>query len=249
VTPVNFDHSRYGTSLYLVCIIAWLPFLSMSCGRKQANLSQTQPSLAIPNEAATPTPEPATPTPATPTVKVPVMMIAYQTQTTANQFSAPPGMRGGPTVGEEIRYLDLVNKRMRLEQYVLSGSGKKLYQTMIINRTGSYRLDPAKNEAVYILMAKAVPVWSFDDNINLAWAREHGLTVQPGEWLGRKCDVIGLGGDGKVWLWNDIPLKKEKKNIGSETTIQASRIEENAEIDASLLELPEGMAVRSASGK
>jgi hypothetical protein len=73
--------------------------------------------------------------------------------------------------------------------------------------------------------------------------------VQPGEWLGRKCDVIGLGGSCKVWLWNDIPLKKETKNIGSETIVQASRIQENTSIDASLLELPEGMTVRSASGK
>src|SRR5215204_1815835 len=102
MTPVNSEYRRYGTSLHLVCIIACVPFLLMSCGRKQVNLSQTQPTSPISNEAAPPTPEPATPTPATPIVKVPVIAITYQTQTTANQFSAPPGMRGGATVGQEV---------------------------------------------------------------------------------------------------------------------------------------------------
>jgi hypothetical protein len=74
------------------------------------------------------------------------------------------------TLGEEIRYLDSANDRMRLERYILSGAGKKLYQTTIINQTGSYRLDPAKNEAVFVKMATPVPVWNFDDNISVAWA-------------------------------------------------------------------------------
>ena len=55
-------------------------------------------------------------------------------------------MRPGPTLGEEVRYLDLANNRMRLEEYVLSRSGKKLDHTTIVDQTGSYRLDPAKNQ-------------------------------------------------------------------------------------------------------
>lgn len=226
-------------SLWLTFLIP-LAFVLPSCSRKQVDARQAdKPTAQASSESAASTPGP----------KATVMAITYQWQTTANQFVTPPGMRMAPVVGEEIRYLDLANNRMRLEKYVLEGKGKRLHQTMIIDQTGSYRLDPTKNEAFLIPMTKPVPVWNFDDNINTAWAREVRLTVDPGEWLGRKCDVISLASAGKVWLWNDIPLKKEQKIVGRETIIQAYRIQENTAIDASLLQVPEGMRVRSAFGK
>src|SRR5262249_2287365 len=93
----------------------------MSCG-KQAVSGRTE-SSPVPTSDSAPNPTPpAAKTPAaevitTPTPKASVMIITYQTQSTPNQFVAPP-MRVGGTRGEEIRYLDLANNRMRLEKYV-----------------------------------------------------------------------------------------------------------------------------------
>jgi len=197
-----------------------------------------------PSVAAAPITDVATPE----TPKVSVMIITYQTQATPSQNMFPRGVRLAPTVGEEIRYLDLANNRMRVEKFVLGNSGKRLHQTMIIDQTGSYRFTPDKNEAVFIPMKTPVPVWNFDQNINTTWARERGLTVKSGKWLDRSCEVVSHGSGNNVWLWNEIPLKKEQKQVGSETVIGASRIQETASIEASMLQLPERMEIKSATG-
>jgi len=85
------------------------------------------------------------------------MIITYETQTTPNQYSAPPGMGAGAVRGEEVRYLDLANNRMRLEEYALVNSAKKLQLTMIVDQTGSYRIEPGKNEALFTPMT--TPDW------------------------------------------------------------------------------------------
>jgi hypothetical protein len=184
----------------------------------------------------------------TPTPKASVTIITYQTQSTPNQYASPPGMRMAATRGEEIRYLDLANNRMRLEEYVFGNSGKRLHQTIIIDQTGSYRFEPGKNEAFFTPMTTPVPVWNFDQNVNTKWARERGLTVKPGQWLNRTCDVVSVGTGNNVWLWNEIPLKKEQKFVGSDTVINAYRIQENASIEVSMLQVPAEMKIMSAAG-
>lgn len=119
---------------------------------------------------------------------------------------------------------------------------------MIIDETGSYRFAPGTNEAVFVQMKTPVPVWNFDQNINTKWAREVQLTIKPGKWLDRECEVVSHGSGNNVWLWNEIPLKKEFKQVGSETIISATRIQEDASIAASKLQLPEGMEIKSATG-
>jgi hypothetical protein len=157
-------------------------------------------------------------------------------------------MRIGATRGEEIRYLDLANNKMRLEKYVFGNSGKRLHQTIIIDPTGSYRFEPGKNEAFFTPMTTPVPVWNFDQNVNTKWARERKLTVKPGQWLDRTCEVVSVGTGNNVWLWNEIPLKKELKAVGSETVISAYRIQENAPIEVAMLQVPAEMKIMSAAG-
>jgi hypothetical protein len=235
----------------------WLTFLIpvavilTSCGKQADSGGSESSPVQTSDSAPNPTPRAATPTtdvPTAPTPKASVMIITYQTQSTPNQNTFPPGMRMGATRGEEIRYLDLANNKMRLEKYVFGNSGKKLYQTMIIDQTGSYRFEPGKNEAFFTPMTTPVPVWNFDQNVNTKWARERQLTVKPGQWLNRTCDVVSVGSGNNVWLWNEIPLKKEQKLVGSEIVIDAYRIQENASIDASMLQLPAEMKIRSATG-
>ena len=216
-----------------------------SCG-KPADSDRTDPSPvqtsdSVPNPTSGAAATPATD--GTPTPKASVMIITYQTQTTPNQFASPPGMRLAAVRGEEIRYLDLANNRMRLEEYVLGSSGKKLQLTMIIDQTGSYRFEPGKNEAFFTRMTTPVPVWNFDQNVNSKWARERNLTIKPGQWLNRTCDVVSIGTGNNVWLWNEIPLKKEQKFVGSDMVIEAYRIQEDASIEASMLQVPAEMKI------
>ncbi len=231
----------------------WLTFLIpiavivTSCG-KQADSGRPEPSPvqtsdSDPNPTPRATATPATDVTTTLTPKVSVMIITYQTQSTPNQYASPPGMRIAATRGEEIRYLDLANNRMRLEKSVFGNSGKKLYQTMIINQTGSYRFEPGKNEAFFTKMSAPVPVWNFDQNVNTTWARERGLTVKPGQWLNRTCDVVSVGSGNNVWLWNEIPLKKEQKLVGSDIVISAYRIQENSSVEAAMLQVPAEMKI------
>src|SRR5262249_48551900 len=138
--------------------------------------------------------------------------------------------------------------RMRLEKYVFINSAKKLHQAIIIDQTGSYRLDPVKNEAFFTPMKAPVPVWNFDQNVNTKWAREVNLTVKPGQWLQRPCEVVSVGTGNNVWLWNEIPLKKEQKLIGSDLVIDAYRIQENGSIEASMLQVLPEMKITSAAG-
>jgi hypothetical protein len=222
----------------------WLAFLIpcsvilTSCNDKHAGPGQTEsPSAQTPNDAA------VSPPPATSGPTVTVTVVTYQTQITPNQYASPPGMRMPATRGEEIRYLDLASNRVRLEKYVFDKSGKRLYNTLIMDQTGSYSLDPAKNEAAFTAMTTPVPVRNFDQNVNTAWARERGLTVKTGEWLGRPCDIVYLASAGDVWLWHDIPLKREVKSVTSDMTIEAYRIQENVPIADSLLQVPAGMKV------
>jgi hypothetical protein len=216
----------------------WLAFVIplaaalVSCG-KRADSNRADPTPAqAPEDTAAAGP------------KVSVMIITYQTQMTPNQYSHPPGIMVSATRGQEIRYLDPNNKRMRLEKYVLENSGNRLYDTMIIDETGSYDLNPAKNEAVFTKMTTPGPVWNFDENVSTAWARQVNLTVDQQQFLGRTCDVVHMASSGNVWFWNEIPLKKELKTVGSEIDIEAYQIKEDASIPASLLQVPDGMSVR-----
>lgn len=222
---------RVSSSLRLVFFIP-MALLMVSCGKK-ADSGRTETSPAQTSDSGP---------------KVSVMIITYQTQSAPGQHALPPGVRVPPTLGEEIRYLDLANNRMRLEEYVFGNSGKKLQLTMIIDQTGSYRFEPGTNEAFFIPMTTPVPVWNFDQNINTKWARERQLTVKPGEWLGRTCEVVSVGSGNNVWLWNEIPLKKEQKLVGSEILVSAYRIQENASVEESKFQVPPGMKIRSATG-
>jgi hypothetical protein len=174
------------------------------------------------------------------------MVITYQTQMAPNQNSHPPGINFSATRGQEIRYCDVANNRMRLEKYVFDNSKKRLYETIIIDETGSYRLNPEKNEAFFIKMTTSGPVWNFDDKVSTAWARQVNLTVEPEQFLGRTCDVVHLASSGNVWFWNEIPLKKELHTVTSEIDIEAYKIDENASIPVSLLQVPTGMKITSA---
>lgn len=106
--------------------IFWLLFLIpiavivTSCGKQAdskpeetASAVQTSDKSPTPEPPAAKTPEPEAATPEGP--KVPVMIITYQTQSTPSQGMFPPGVRLAPTLGQEIRYLDLANNRMRIE--------------------------------------------------------------------------------------------------------------------------------------
>jgi hypothetical protein len=165
---------------------------------------------------------------------------------TPNQYSHPPGVNIPATRGEEIRYCDLANNRMRLEEYVFEGSKKRLYETMIIDETGSYRLNPEKNEAFFIKMTTPGPVWNFDEKVSTAWARQVNLTVEPEQFLGRTCDVVHMASSGDVWFWNEIPLKKDLKSVTGEIEIEAYKIDENASIPVSLLQVPPEMKITAA---
>lgn len=211
-----------------------IAILLAACSGKHSDSGQADASSdPAPNEAVAPGP------------KVPVMAITYQTQITANQISHPPGTMIPATRGREIRYLDLANNRMRLEKYVFEGSKQKLYETTIINQTGSYRLDAEKHEAFFTKMTTSNAVWNFDENVSVAWARQVNLTVGQEQFLNRTCDVVHMASAGNVWFWNEIPLKKELKTVTSEISVEAYQIQEDASIGESLLQVPSEMKIIS----
>lgn len=67
-----------------------------------------------------------------------------------------------------------------------------------------------------------------------------GKLIGTEEVIGKTCDIWELSAMGtKVWVWNNIPLKTETNMMGMSMLRLATDIQENAEVAASKLNIPD----------
>ena len=80
------------------------------------------------------------------------------------------------------------------------------------------------------------------------------VTRETGEALGKTCDIVTIkdkaeNSQTKTWIYKGIPLKVEMQMEGQQTTVLASNLEENADVPASMFEVPEGFTINDMGGK
>jgi hypothetical protein len=145
--------------------------------------------------------------------------------------------------------------RKHATEFVTEIMGIKSQQLQITDSLYVYNLDMQKKQGTKVKIDK-----SSAENINFTKLDEKTIAQfnikKEGseEVIGLKCDIYSLDfGNGKLkgkyYVWKGIPLKTEASVGGIKVKMEATHIEQNAEIPPSRFQIPEGFTIREISAE
>jgi hypothetical protein len=170
------------------------------------------------------------------------------TYKTIQRLLGSKGNSESETVGEKIEYFDTVNNKSRTEENVTTTMGEfqtKEEKLSIFDGKKSYSIDLKRKEGVYIDMEMPEETGISIPGIVMPPPSDDKYILGSEEVLGKKCSIYSYSKDSKEWLWNGVTLKEENKGDRTYSLIEATKIEENIQINPDMFKVPQDINIKS----